>query len=63
MTSVQIGLPNLGNIDPTILAVAKFLRRSSILKQRKGIIYYKRQDFFRGNTFIQLQLSSKLTVG
>lgn len=48
MTSVQIGPPDLTKVDPTALAVAKFLWRNPLLKQREGILGEKRQEFFRG---------------
>jgi hypothetical protein len=48
MTSVSVGPPDLKNVDPTALSIAKFLRRHPLLKQREGIINEQRKDFFRG---------------
>ncbi|KAF5135741.1 hypothetical protein DV495_000489 [Geotrichum candidum] len=47
MTSVSVGPPDLKNVDPTALSIAKFLRRHPLLKQREGIINEQRKDFFR----------------
>lgn len=48
MTSVQVGPPDLKTVDPSALAVAKFLRHHALLKQREGIMNEKRHQFFRG---------------
>lgn len=48
MTSITIGPPDLKTVDPTMLAVAKFLHGNSILKQREGILNGRRYMFFKG---------------
>lgn len=53
MTSVQVGPPDLKTVDPTALAVAKFLRHHKELKQREGIMNEKRHQFFRGMNLLQ----------
>lgn len=49
MTSVSVGPPDLKSVDPTALAIAKFLRSNSLLKQREGILNEQRYQFFRGS--------------
>lgn len=48
MTSIQVIPPDLKTVDPTLLAVAKFIRGHKELKQREGILNDRRYTFFKG---------------
>ena len=46
--------PDIKSVDPTLVAVAKFMLGHKELKQREGILNEKRYKFFKGTYFPSL---------
>lgn len=62
MSLAQFQKPNLKNVDPSALALCKFLYDNELLKQRKGLINNSPVYFFRRkfNHLIFMKIKGKL---